>query len=559
MRRLVSVALVVSALCAGFASSARAEPSTLHDVRIPMSDGVELVGDVRLPGSGAWPVILVMSPYGREDQSSPVLHLTTDYLANGYVHLNVDIRGTGKSDGALCIFCDREQQDVYEVVEWAAAQPWSDGNIGMEGGSYLGISQLLGAAKQPPHLKAIVPDVPYTDTYRDIVWHNGIWNQFFMTQWTVLQAGLGLQGAAESKRIADRFANALAIHFKNQPFDGPTYWERSVYTKFDRITVPTLLRSGWFDGFSRATVRNFQGIASEHKRLIMAPKPHTPPGAPFDPLSPYVPVPPSPGSADPALAWFDHFLKGIDNGVEREPAVLYYDLGAFEWRTADAWPPSDTSLESLYLSGERSSSATSLNDGSLKAAAPVGADTYPDHYMYDPTVGLTETASKWSNVAAGPHVRLNQAADQAHELTYTTDALDAPLPLAGPMSLNFWGETDATDTDWIVKVTDVAPDGSSLLMTSGYMRASHREWDRLRSTAAEPWIHNLFAAPVWTNSPLEHRIDIWPTAYELQPGHRLRVQIASSDTPNHEPLAQPARNTIHHDDRYPATLTLTIR
>lgn len=550
---------VAFALFAATLAPVSAAPARLTDVRIPMSDGVELVGDVRLPSaSGAFPVILVMSPYGREDQESPST-LTRDYLGHGYAHVNVDIRGTGKSDGALCLFCDREQQDVYEVVEWIAVQSWSDGKVGMQGGSYLAISQLLGAAKQPPHLRAIVPEVPYTDTYRDIVWHNGIWNQQFMSLWTGLQAGLGLQGAAQSRRLPDRAFNALAIEFKNAPLDGPTYWERSVYPKFDRIKVPTLLMSGWFDGFSRGTIRNFQGIASERKRLIMGPQPHTPPGPPFDPLSPYAPVPPSPGAADPPLAWFDRFLKGIPNGIENEPPVLYYDIGAFEWRAASAWPPADATVRTLHLSGERAGSIDSLNDGSLTDAPPSGSATYPDSYRSDPSVGVTEVNGKWGNVAAAPFVRHDQTPDAIRQLTYTTAALPAPLTLAGPMELRFHGETDQADTDWIVKVADVAPDGSSLLLSSGYLRASHRAVDEARSLPAEPWIANTATSVVWPNDPMLYRIDIWPVAAELQPGHRLRIMIASADMPNHEPLSQVSRNTVHHSALYPSQLLLTVR
>lgn len=550
---------VALAMLAALLAPAQAAPATLADIRIPMTDGVDLVGDVRLPAaSGAFPVILVMSPYGREDQQSPAT-LTADYIDHGYAHVNVDIRGTGKSDGALCLFCDREQQDVYEVVEWIATQPWSDGNVGMQGGSYLAISQLLGAAKQPPHLKAIVPDVPYTDTYRDIVWHNGIWNQQFMTLWTGLQAGLGFQGAAQSRRLPDRAFNSLAIEFKNAPLDGPTYWERSVYPKFDRITVPTLLRSGWFDGFSRGTIRNFQGIASPYKRLIMGPHPHTPAGPPFDPLSPYAPVPPSPGAPDPALAWFDRFLKGIQNGIENEPPVLYYDLGAFEWRSASEWPPQDSSQRVLHLSGAPANSIASLNDGSLVAEIPSDDASYPDSYRSDPTVGLTEVNGKWGNVAAAPFVRHDQTPDAMRQLTYTTAALSSPLALAGPMELHFYGETDQAETDWIVKVADVAPDGSSLLLSSGYLRASHRAVDESRSRPAEPWIANTAKATVWPNDAALYRIDVWPVAAELQPGHRLRIMISSTDVPNHEPLPHGSRNTIHHSARYPSRLILTVR
>lgn len=162
-------------------------------------------------------------------------------------------------------------------------------------------------------------------------------------------------------------------------------------------------------------------------------------------------------------------------------------------------------------------------------------------------------------MALSPHARLDQRPDEARALTYTTPAVEEPLALAGPSELHFWGMTTASDTDWVVKLADVAPDGSSTLLTSSYLRASHRTWDDARSVPGAPWISNEEPAPVPSGKILEYRVDIWDIAHTLQPGHRLRMNISSADTPNHEPLAEPALNAVFHDQHYPSELIPTVR
>lgn len=552
--RHIALISAVLTLVAGFvwptAPSKAAEDAT---TMIPVSDGTELAAQIILPDDGKrFPVLLNMTPYG------PASYFSS-YTDEGYAHVNVDIRGTGGSEGKLCLFCDREQQDVYDVVEWIARQKWSNGKVGMYGGSYQGITPLMGASKQPPHLEAIVPAVVLADAYRDIVWHNGIFNANFVAQWTALQFGLGATGTAPTSDLSSRPQQRLAAESRLVPWDGPFYKERSVYTKFDDIKVPTLLLGGWFDGFSRGTLDVYRGIASKHKRLVMAPCTHKGCGGPFDPASEYAADADAPGLEDPVLAWMDHFLKGKDNDIEEGGApVLYYDLGTNDWRGATSWPPPDVRLETFYLSGEPSGSGQSLNDGSLVGRVPT-TDDVEDRYVYDPSIGLTETFSKWGTVAASPHLRLDNRPDQTRSLTYTTQAAKEPLELAGPMELNFWGITTASDVDWVAKITDVAPDGSTKLITSGYVRASHREWDAKRSRPGRPWLPNNHAAPVPAGMPLEYRIDIWDIAHTIRKGHRLRVTISSSDVPNHEPLAEAAVNAVLHSRDYPSRLLVTVR
>ncbi|HYI44840.1 MAG TPA: CocE/NonD family hydrolase [Actinomycetota bacterium] len=545
---------LVALLCAFLFVGALAVEVSAQEAggQIEMSDGVALSAEVLLPEEGKrFPVLLNMTPYG------PATYFS-QYLTEGYAHVNVDIRGTGGSGGALCIFCEREQQDVYEVVEWVARQKWSNGKVGMFGGSYQGITPILGAAKQPPHLKAIVPAVTYADAYRDIVWHNGIYNLDFVAQWLTLQTALSMTGTSASTDLPARAEQRLVTESRLQPWDSAFYKERSVNTKYDQIKVPVLHLGGWFDGFSRGTLDNFRGVASKHNRLVMQPCTHKGCGAPFDAGSEYAADASAPGLEDPVLAWMDHFLKGKDNGVEDGPPVLYYDIGASKWLSDKSWPPRSAELKTFFLSGAASGSMSGAFDGSLVDKGVDDQDV-EDHYVYDPTVGIAETFSKWGTVAASPHYRADQRADSVRSLSYTTAEMKKPLSLAGPMELNFWGATTAEDTDWIVKVSDVAPSGESKLVSSGYVRASHRRWDPKRSRPGRPWLPNTSPATVPPGKVLEYRIDIWDIAHTVKEGHRLRISISSSDSPNHEPLPDPALNYLFHSGAYPSKLLVTVR
>lgn len=558
----IGVALVAGSLVAVLASAvpgvaAEQGPKVIGDQQIRMSDGVVLVGEVQRPAaSGRWPVILKYTPFGRGDY-------TTRYVGDGYVHLNVQARGTGHSGGENCIVCRREQQDAVELIEWAAGQPWSSGRVGMIGGSYPAFIQLLAAAKKPPGLKAIVPRVSWSDPYRDAWYHNGLFNYAVVTGFTVAQPALSLTGLSADPALLPLLLNQrqrppAIVLAKRHRFDGPFYRERAVYNKAHKIEVPALFIGGWFDMFVAGMANNFTGVRSRHKRLIMGPWTHRRAGdiPEFFP-EPYPDVHlPSP---DPVLAWYDRFLKRIPNDAEDEPRVLYFDVGVERWVESRSWPPPRARLAHLFLSGAHSQSIGSLNDGSLKRHPPdTKLETVPDRYRYDPTTGLGEATSSDGAVFLTPFRRLDQRVDEVRGLTYTTPVLSDSLALAGPMELTLWAETSAADTDWVVKVSDVQPDGTSLLLSSGYVRATQRAVDRQRSRPGEPWLRNTRADPVPQHRAVRYRIPIEPVGVTLPEGHRLRVAIYSADIAVHEPLLISAANTVYHDADHPSVLRFTV-
>src|SRR3954453_13399961 len=220
MPRTLVLALTLAAL---FAAPARAAAMTkMSEVTIPASDGVDLVGDVYLPGDGKQrvPAVVDMEPYGRST--------STDYVPQGYARVNTDVRGSGKSGGALCLLCLREQQDVYDVIEWIARQPWSNGRVALYGFPSSAIPSLPGAALQPPHLDGVVVGHPPTDPYRDVLWHNGLYDQGFAGQWFAGQTAAQSAGAGIQPQMLDRAQQKFAVEPRLISHDGLVYKERSV-------------------------------------------------------------------------------------------------------------------------------------------------------------------------------------------------------------------------------------------------------------------------------------------------------------------------------------------
>ena len=557
---LVRPLLLAAAVAAGALAvvPASAAPTDLSDVTIVASDGVNLVGDVHLPDShGRFPAIVDMEPYGRSS--------STTYVKDGFAHVNTDVRGSGKSGGALCLLCEREQRDVYDVVEWVARQPWSNGKVVLYGYSYSAITALLGAAQQPPHLTTVVVGHPPTDPYRDVLWHNGLYDQGFSTQWFLGQTAAQSLGIGPQSQVLDRKDQLFAAETRINELDGPLYRERSVLAKVDRIRVPVYVFTGWHDMYSRGDMRfidMFKGPAqlwidaSTHHGTGQAGEVGAPYGGGPSDLSPTLSATPPPGQV---LRWLDHYVKGKRNGVERQPRVTFYDLGSRTWSTAPSWRAAGPRLTRLYLSSAVSGSAHSLHDGSLQSRVPTGRAAYQESYVYDPTTGASVAMGAEGPDGFAPYVHTDQRLDDLHALTFTTPEMRRPLRLAGPSELRFWAITEASDMAWVARLSDVAPDGSEVPVTQGWLRASVRHVDAKRSRPGSPYLTDDRIDPVTVGLTTEYRLDLWDTAYTVLPGHRLRLWFASGDSPTHEPLPEAGRNLLFHDAQHPTQLLLGTR
>src|SRR3954452_1960250 len=556
LRRLL---LTTAALLMLAAPARAADMQKMQDVPIPASDGVNLVGDVYLPGDGKGrvPAVVDMEPYGRST--------STDYVPQGYARVNTDVRGSGKSGGALCLLCLREQQDVYDVVEWVAKQPWSNGRVALYGYSYSAITSLLGAALEPPHPDAAAFAPPPTDPYRDVVWQNGLYNQAFITGWFAGQTATQAVGLGNQPQYFDRAQQEFAVETAEISHDGPVYRERSVLAKLKRIKAPVYAWSGWHDNYSRGDLRFIDGVASKHKLLYIDASTHHGTGPVGEPNGQYA-TPDDTASINTLppkgedIAWLDRWLKGIHNGIERRPRVRYLDLGDRTWHSAKTWRAADKRNKVLYLSAAKSgTAAASPNDGTLADQIPTGRDSYQDFYAYDPAAGYSVPSGKEGPDAFGPYLPLDQTLDQPDGLTYTTPSLTTPLRLAGPSEFRFWAVTEASDMAFVARLIDVAPDGSQQLITQGWRRGIFRHVDPRPSRPGSPYLTDDRDTPVQIGAQTVYRMDIWDTAYSLGPGHRLRLWVSSSDFPTHTPLPEAGRNGIFHDKARPSQLLLGTR
>lgn len=616
--RVLSLMVGVTLATASLPISAEAAEAAVvaENFQVEMDDGVKLAALVLRPDDGErHPVVISFTPYGVARDPSP-LENTRAYYAKHYrwIRIIVDVRGTGGSEGTFCLWCAREQRDYHDMVEWSAGlrgdlettgpavlrewsdgttgsshpSKWSDGKVASMGQSYAGIAALLAAATNPRGLEAIAPASALSDPYRDGAWHNGMLSQNLLAQWVAYQNVVSAKGAtgstdeerrAAGSRVVQRAGNEKIIdtvltnpYYSRTDTEPSVYTERGIYEKRHLIKVPVLLIDGWFDGFSMGAIRNLQGISNA--RLLMGPYGHHHGGGINEPQSdPSYPLPDKdiPDANYEAVrlniqdAWLEEHLTGSRSfslgwnmgscPISDDWKICYFDRGAKRWQQASSWPVVGSGVHELFLAAPTDPAST---EGSLDAAPAIGRAANSASYAYDPTIGVTDTFSKWGEVAISPQIALDQGPDEKRSLTYTTPPLDEPLQLAGPMELRFFASTTAPDTDFVVKVARVAEDGSSRLITSGYLKASQRKWDDDRSKPGSPWITNLEEDATPPGSGInEYRIDIWDIAWTIEPGERLRIALSSSDSPSHTPSPFAAINTIFHDEKHPSRLIIT--
>jgi putative CocE/NonD family hydrolase len=569
---------------------------------VPMRDGTRLAADVYRPGgAGRFPAVVERTPYDRE-QSVLLRTATPQFLAGrGFAVVVQDVRGRFGSEGAWYPFADDgwgRNQDGYDTVQWAAAQPWCDGRVATTGGSYSGQTQLLAAAARPPALACCFVREAASDLARQWCYRGGAFEWAFNLDWCTRHAVPQLRRQADAlARVAglapDRFERwapgqspLLADPFRwlrdvlGHPDDGP-FWERFNLEKvYDRIDVPVCHLAGWFDIFLDGSLRNFTGLAEgartpaarRAQRLIVGPWAHGPMVS--DPaFARHV------GEMDfgPAavldlnaemLRWYDHWLRGPADAASSEPPVRYFLMGANEWRAAERWPPPGTVKRRFYLRGGRSGSARSLNDGRLTPEPPEG-DENPDRYAYDParpvpTVGGNTLycgprppgGEEDPNFAATAGPR-DQRPVEPLCLTYSAGPLPAPLDVVGPARLTLYAASNCPDTDFVAKLCDVFPDGRSILVTDGILRGRYRKSRSRPKPLKKGKVHEL-------------TVELWPTAWRFAVGHRLRVAVTSSNFPRfdrnpntgHGPAnsaaMRVAENAVFHDDDHPSHLTLRV-
>jgi putative CocE/NonD family hydrolase len=435
----------------------------------------------------------------------------------------------------------------------------------MAGGSYVGITQYLTAARQPPHLAAIAPQVALSDLYRDAYTHGGVPNLFFDAQYTAVQGAPGTAGTNTDPALLQESVKAklgqsapgtTAFDFLARPNDGPFYRRRSPIRHADDIEVPALILGSWRDGLSaRGAPEMYRRLARRHgveTRLYMDPCTHKGCGAPFAPLT-------NPARVQNPAALVFEFMRRHLMGAKtpwRAP-VRYYVQAQNRYHNAGHWPPANSRFQRFELG------AHSLRREPARTRPPARGSA---RYVTDPAAGWSMTFNKYGTVAATPYLPTDQRLEGPHGLTFRTRPLGHRLRLVGPLGLHLVAASTATDTDWYAKLADVAPDGTETIITEGALRASHRALVRSRTTPARPYHPHTHPRAIEPGRFYRYAIEIWPTAYQIAPGHQLQLRLTSSDLPTHLPgsfkldrdhpqhvrieLNPPAVNTVRFDDSY---------
>ena len=518
----------------------------LENVYLPMRDGIKVAVDVYLPErEGAYPVILGMCPYKKEAQFlSPNEGFHSEggdprfFVPRGYVMVFATVRGAGFSQGEFTLWGRQEQLDGYDIVEEIAKQPWCDGNIGMFGGSYLGMSQWYTAAQRPPHLRCITPIDACTDIYRDFVYQlGGMFYRAFMGFWGMnLTDELMFPGPVEGKAPVPNLYGEWMSHY----LDGPYFQERSAIHFLDQIEVPVLAvvsASGWLH--SAGMLRGLAKIKAQPFKVVVGPSIY---GTMFSTMYWH-----NHKFYKYALRWLDHWLKGVDTGILDEPPVMVYDGGTGEWRYEDEIPPfTRTEYANFFLRSGTPGNAEPPQ-GLLSLEAPTEEEA-PD---------IIKTPR------LGPALMQNKPV-----LAYVTAPLEKPITVNGPVSATLYGSIKSIDTSlwaYFVKVGDMAPDGSVRLITKGQLKACYRELDESRSSEQWPWHPFGQAVYLKPDKVYDFLIQVMPIFHTFKEGHRIWLQIASDD-PDYKldnfadrvPGPYPAENAVYHDGLHPSRLMLPV-
>ena len=556
-------------LSAGVLSAASAEIARNLDIAVPMRDGVRLSANVFRPEApGRYPAILVRTPYGKGTGISPNY---APFVEHGYAVVVQDVRGRYRSEGVFQPL-DQEPADGDDTLNWIARQPWSDGKVGMLGGSYLGIVQWKVAALNNPHLKAIFPSVSGCDDYRDRFYSPGgamklgqrlLWMSenlrapFYHPDFGkfVLHLPLRTADVAATGQTSPMFQKAVA----HPAFD--SFWKSiSVREHLDKIRVPVFSVGGWFDNFVESDLEAYERLRrnSGVHRILIGPWPHNMAakleGVDFGPDSDM------PMRAI-QMQWFDQFLKGKDTPLLSQAPVRVFVMGVNRWRDDREWPPRAIP-ERFYLQS-RGHANSLAGDGRLDLHAPADAATparVADRFVFDPQDPVPTTGGA---ACCNPKVfpwgpKDQRAVEQRRDvLVYSTAPLKKDMEVIGPVRVILYAATSARDTDFTAKLVDVFPDGRAQNLTDGILRLRYRKSLERPELARPGEICKL-------------TIDAGVTCNVFQKGHRVRVEISSSNFPRFDrnpntgdPVAdatelRKASQTVYHDARRPSYVLLPV-
>ena len=566
------------------------------NVPAKMRDGVTLYADVYRPDAeGRFPVILLRLPYGKEMAGDFGDH--EFFPARGYVVIIQDGRGRFTSEGEYYALIN-EPQDGYDTVEWAASLPYSNGQVGTQGQSYLGATQYLLAPTRPPHLRCAFPVSAASDFHQSWVYHTG---GAFVLGWQVPYAIFLARNTIERQGIKEQlwpkirpdllrsinFGNPLTPEgyrrlplmywaellkdvapylrdYLTHPEDGPYWWPINVERQHRDINVPMYHVSSWYDIFLRDALIHFNGLRSQAmtpearggQKLLLGPWAH---------LFPYT-TPTSGGTGDidfgpnafidlhdTQLRWFDYWLKGIDTGIFAEPPIRLFVMGTNQWRDESEWPLARTRYTPYYLHS-RGTANNVQGNGTLSPEVP--SEEPVDHYHYDPADPVPTCGGNTLIIPVGVKDQ-REVETRQDVLVYTGEPVEKPLEVTGPLKVVLYASSSAPDTDFTAKLVDVRSDGYAQNIADGILRARYRESLSTPKLLAKGEVYEL-------------TIDLWATSHVFLPGHRLRVEISSSNFPRFDrnlntggdqatgTTFHVAEQTVFHNQRFRSHILLPV-
>jgi uncharacterized protein len=570
--------------------------SVERGVAIPMRDGTKLFADIYKPTQpGKYPVILTRTAYNRTTASVFGLRAAGE----GYVLVSQDIRGRWESEGNFHVF-PNERNDGFDTCEWICSQSWSNGRIGMFGGSYVGLTQWQAVLSGAPGLQAIVPNITAADYHEGWTYHGGAFELSFNKSWTLTwlatDTARRLAEADPSQQhkletLWDRCDN-MEADFDVMPLAGDpllkelapyydewlahpdhgSFWDKlKVDGNYGQLDVAALHSGGWYDVFLGGTLHNYVGMRSGAKtdaarkaqRLLIGPWDHmtivtqTPVGD-YDPgvRSWYTTI----DYDGILLRYYDRYLRDMENGVEDEQPVRIFVMGENRWRHEAEWPLARTEFTRYFLHSDGNAN-TLHGDGRLSREEPA-TDNRPDHFIYNPLNPVPNMGGGLCcNEAKTNGGQYDQRSVEIRPdvLCYTTEPLDAPLEVTGPVTVTLYASSSAVDTDFTAKLVDVCPCGCVQNLTDGIIRARYRNGTRKQELMTPGEVYRF-------------EIDLWATSIVFQAGHQIRVEISSSNFPRFDRNPNTggeiattkreecivAHQTIHHSQEYPSHITLPI-
>lgn len=542
-------------------------------VKQRMRDGTRLSSDIYRPTRrGKFPVILTRTPYSTVEGFQKMFADEARFFStHGYVYIIQDCRGKNESEGRYHPFHD-DAKDGFDTQEWCAKQEWSNGKIGTIGASYSAWNQWAAATLRPPHLRAMVCTVALPDPVINVPFQNGalvLW----MAQWMAFVEGKKNTSLSIYENLP-KIYDHLPLKSMDEAFgrksdfwqnwikhpSADSYWSGSFYqNKFDKVNVPVLHISGWYDDDVIGTHLNYVGMTEGKK------DPHTSQKLIIGPWQHHVNSSRKLGDVDFGesaiidlqtikLSWFDRWLKGAENGIDDEPPVSIFVMGKNHWRKENEWPLKRTIYSDFYLHSKGKAN-TSSGEGSLDRLVQ-SQDENSDSFDYDPLDPCPNIYDDSFSASEGPYDQ-RPIELRRDVLVYSSEPLEKDLEISGRIYAKLFCSTSAKDTDFWVQLTDVFPEGYSMHLTEGIIRGRYRESLRTPKLLSPGRVY-------------EFNIDLWVTSNAFLKGHRIRIDISSSSFPKYDRNPNTGRKfgsdsktivahqKVLHNTSHPSKITLPV-